>query len=243
MDQGLYISQMLIMNNQKILIDWTPKSGCTTVCKMVFKKLGILNEALNHSSWIHNYRGNIFYKKYGTVNKNELLNGKYNNFLILKFVRNPYSRAVSSYIHAMKTKLHNLVGSNNISFIHFLNLLKTNKRLMNEGHWRVQKLNYENDKSILNKKFIKIEDMNNELIKLKKSNNINFEYNFSSNHHIKKNEGFKKFVGGRKFNTYKNNIPNYRYFYNEKIIKFVEEIYKDDIKTYNYTYQEFLKDN
>ena len=63
----------------------------------------------------------------------------------------------------MKTNLHALVGSNNLSFIHFLNLLKNNKRLMNERHWRVQKLNYEDNKSVLNKKFIKIEDMNNEL--------------------------------------------------------------------------------
>ena len=61
----MYYHQMLNIPNKNILIDWTPKSGCTTVCKMIFKYLGILDEALKYSKWIHDYRMHKYYNKYG----------------------------------------------------------------------------------------------------------------------------------------------------------------------------------
>ena len=242
MSNELYISQILILQKLKILVDWTPKAGCTTICKMAFKKLGILNEALAHSNWIHNFRSDKFYKRYGVVKELELINGKFNDFQIIKFVRNPYSRAISSYIHAMKTpRLNKIVGSNDISFHHFLNLFK-NEIIEVEGHWRVQKIYYENNPK-LKIKYVKIEKLEQELINLKKNKIVDFEYGFSSNHHVKKNEDKTNFVGNMKFSKYKNEIPNYRYFYNDKIKKLVEEIYKEDILTYKYSYNDFLKEN
>ena len=242
----MYYHQMLNIPNKNILIDWTPKSGCTTVCKMIFKYLGILDEALKYSKWIHDYRMHKYYSKYGEIDKESLLHGKYSKYLIIKFVRNPYSRAVSSYIHAMKSiKLIELIGLDNISFIHFLTLIRNKNITVEEGHWRIQKLSYENDnnKKNLNIKYIKIENIKDELNILKKNNNIDLYYDFTSNHHIKKKDNINKFVGNIKFKNLNNKFPKYRYFYNDKIRKLVEEIYFNDIKTYNYSYDEFLKDN
>ena len=138
-----------------------------------------------------------------------------------------------------------LIGMDNISFIRFLTLLRNKKITLQEGHWRIQKLSYENDKNKknLNIKYIKIENIKDELNSLKKNNNINLDYNFTSSHHIKKQDNINKFVGNINFKDFNNKFPKYRYFYNDKIRKLVEEIYFNDIKTYNYSYDEFLKDN
>lgn len=39
----------------------------------------------------------------------------------------------------------------------------------------------------------------------------------------------------------KNTYPSYNTFYNSKTKKLVTEIYQEDITTYNYTFDEFLK--
>lgn len=73
------------------------------VCnEMVFFQLGLLNEALDYHHWVHNYRIDIYYKqKEYLANLNSVLSPDY---LRIKLVRSPYQRAVSSYIHAIRTR-------------------------------------------------------------------------------------------------------------------------------------------
>lgn len=238
------IDKMLIIynnnkSNTKFIIDWSPKAGCTTVCKIFFDYMDLLNQYLLKDEWIHNHRPD-FYKKYGKVNHRLLLNKKY---IKIKFVRNPYSRAISSYIHIMKTHLKKSIFNNiDMSFYDFL-LKISKKNIKNNIHYDLQINIFENNNIYNNNYIIKIENINQEIKNLNKIYNIQLSSNFTSNHHIFKNNDIIEDFSLIKFSEFKNNIPNYKSFYlnnNTKLL--VEKLYYKDLHTYNYSFIDFLNE-
>ena len=230
---------MLILPKNKLLIDWKEKSGCTTIVKMVFKYLGILNEALKYDDWIHKYRMNVYYNNYGKVNSFNIQKGEFKDFSKIKFVRNPYSRAVSSYLHVM----NNLTSYEKYNFrdISFHNFLIKIKDIKNPNvHWQKQSRRIEKFNKNFFDKIIKIENIEDEINDINIKYNLNFIYKKDGKHHTKKSDGIN-FVGNSIYSKIKNNIPEYIYFYNNKIKNLVEIIYFDDLKIYNYTFNEFTK--
>ena len=167
------------------------------------------------------------------VTDNIILDNKY---LKIKFVRNPYTRAISSYIHYVI-----FYNDNIISFFDFLNNLNNNSYKY-DIHYTSQHHLLEKQQKIYNE-IIKIENIHSEIERINKKYNINLEYNSVSNHHSIKKLDEKKYVGYIKYSNIKN-IPSYRYFYDDERIKqLVYDIYKIDINLYNYTFEEFLKLN
>lgn len=227
---------MLIVYNKsksdhKFIIDWSAKAGCTIICKIFFDYMDELEKALKHSYWIHNYRNKYYYNLHGIVKNENLLSDKY---IKIKFVRNPYSRAVSSYIHVMKTILIKNFNNEDMSFYTFLLNLK--KKYSNNIHYNLQMIKLENNYTFDH--IIKIENLEQEIKKLNKQYNINLNYNFTSTHHIKKIT--KKIdVSNVKFSQILE-IPSYNNFYNKKTKDLVDEIYEPDIIRYNYTFEEFV---
>lgn len=229
--------QMLIVynknkSNYKFIIDWTAKAGCTIICKIFFDYMGELDKALKYSPWIHNYRMKYYYAKYGRVYLYHLLS---NNFIKIKFVRNPYSRAVSSFIHVMKTHLKKNFNNEDMSFYTFLLNLKKN-RYPSNVHYNLQMIDSEKD--IFNH-IIKIENLEKEIKNLNRLYNLNLNYDFTSTHHTIK----KKINTNISYVKYSQilQIPTYSNFYDKKTKDLVDEIYKPDIIRYNYTFEEFLK--
>ncbi len=218
---------MLKCNNY--IIGWTPKAGCTVTCKIWFEYMGELNYAMNKHEWIHNSRP-YYYKKYGNVTNKHLISNKY---IKIKYVRNPYTRAVSSYIHSMKTGIKKkYLNDSNMSFHTFLLNLKNNKFKPNY-HYSYQITEFE-----LNHNFdevIKIEHLKRETTRLNKLYRLSLKNNFDSKHHVKKNHKETKFVGDTLFSEIKD-IPEYKYFYNDEIRRLVKELYNLDIVKYNYKY-------
>lgn len=221
--------------NDKFIIDWTPKAGCTIVCKMIFDKLNILNEALKFHYWIHIYREKKYYQKYGRVNKKMLFN---KNTIKIKFVRNPYDRAVSSYLHACDTIILKQVDKDDISFEVFLKLL-VKKKLPYNPHYNLQSFKIENNAGLVFDKIIKLEKLDKHLEELKQEYNLELENIFTS-HHRKTTNSKNYYIGNLNFNEIKKQIPTYNNFYNKKTKKLVEKIYGKDIKLYNYTFKEFM---
>ena len=222
------IKGILINNDKKIIIDWSAKSGCTNILTMFFKYINLYkNFFLEYPIYIYYERVN--YTRKNLISKEFLLNSKY---LKLKFVRNPYARAVSSYLH---------LSINNLSFYQFLLNLLNNKHEYNI-HYASQHHLLEKKQKIYNE-IIKIENIESEIERINKKYNINLEYESVSNHHSIKKLDEEKYVGYIKYSDIKN-IPSYRYFYDDERIKqLVYEIYKIDINLYNYTFEEFLKLN
>ena len=55
----------IVDEKSKLVMLWTPKAACTTACIMMFKHMGLLEDALKRSKWIHEYRTKFFYKEHG----------------------------------------------------------------------------------------------------------------------------------------------------------------------------------
>jgi len=81
---------------------WSYKAACTTVIKWVFQHNGLLEEALAYSSWVHKYRLQKYQKSDRYLARAyQLRSGKFD---VVKVVRDPLDRAVSSYLHAYHTR-------------------------------------------------------------------------------------------------------------------------------------------
>lgn len=90
---------------------WSAKAGCTFAVKWFFFQVGRLNEALSYDAWIHNYRDHFCgAKEYGE----EIEGICARETRVVKVVRNPYERAVSSYLMAVRA------GYENECLAHFL---------------------------------------------------------------------------------------------------------------------------
>lgn len=93
---------MAFVESANLAVMWSFKAACTTVIKWVFQHNGLLPEALAYSKWIHRYRLRVYQKDDRYLSRLQRLNDR--DFKIIKIVRDPLDRAVSSYIHAYLMK-------------------------------------------------------------------------------------------------------------------------------------------
>ncbi len=91
--------QPLVQPDLGLAVLFSAKAGCTFAVKWFFQQVGLLDAALAHSSWVHDYRIARFYMADSHRPEALLEPG----MKVIKFVRNPYERTVSSYIHAVRT--------------------------------------------------------------------------------------------------------------------------------------------
>ena len=84
-----------------LMLLFSPKAGCTSFTKWFFFQTGKLEEALEYGSWIHKYRTDILIRQEGYAAETlRLLQTRERP--IIKLVRNPYDRAVSSFLHTVR---------------------------------------------------------------------------------------------------------------------------------------------
>lgn len=78
------------------IVFWSQKSGCTTAVKWFFAQLGLLDEALAFSPWVHDYEAHVFRKRahYRRGVSHALRRGH----KAVKVVRDPMRRAASSFL-------------------------------------------------------------------------------------------------------------------------------------------------
>lgn len=80
---------------------FSPKAGCTSLTKWFFYHIGKLDEALKYNTWVHRYRTEVFTVRPDYDARSlRLLKGL--ELPVVKLVRNPYDRAVSSFMHVIK---------------------------------------------------------------------------------------------------------------------------------------------
>ena len=219
----LNYNKPLYHEKEDIMVLWQAKSGCTMVKKMFFHHEGILDEILKKHNWIHDFNYSEYYIK--TLNENTK---------IIQFVRCPFERAVSSYIHVNRTQLKKFFKKDNLTFREFIYNIKD---VTPNDHYGKQLTPYKYDKI----KIYKIEELNIE--ELNKKYNLNYKFHTSS-HYVKRTNLNNSFSGDKRWEDIKDFIPQkYTFFYDEEIKNIVEELYKDDLKTFNYSYEDFLNRN
>ena len=227
---------MKYLLNNKFIFSWTPKAGCTTVTKLVFGAMGILDEANAYGEWVHTYRSEVFSIKYRdwVATEKQLLDDNYKK---MKIVRNPYLRAVSSYLSANKKAVEHgyKVDGKYIdtSFFEFLNLYK-NKKLV-DMHWTPQ---YEEIESkFVYDEIIHIENLDNRIKEINKKYGLKLKIDSDSGHH-RTQTAARQFVGDMKYSKLMENndntFPSYETFYDEKIKELVYDLYRVDFGAYSY---------
>jgi hypothetical protein len=86
-----------------VVVCWSAKSGCTTVLKWFLAQTGLLDEALAYGDWIHVYRQDKLFNSMGYALQCEsLFKSSCHNTVIIKVIRDPASRAVSSFLHFLR---------------------------------------------------------------------------------------------------------------------------------------------
>ena len=217
-----------ISKEHKIQFSHIPKSGCQSIRHFIIK---INNDNPEMNIWFSDFKS-----KYVIGGTNTLPG--YSHY---SFVRNPYARLVSCYYNKIVgqhwTHFINYFGKTGIhrpSFEQFVDFISTNNLKINE-HWTRQVDLINN----LNTKIFKIEEkekINDEML-LKTGHS--FIYAKPIDHmNIRKDVG--SFVGntpGEELNKMfsEGMQPLVHNFYNEKILKIVYKLYKNDFESFNYS--------
>ncbi|HMT28402.1 MAG TPA: sulfotransferase family 2 domain-containing protein [Bacteroidia bacterium] len=223
----------------KLILDWSPKAGCTILTKMFFRQMGLLEEALEYNSWIHEYRMHVYSKNY-PITIDDL---KGNNYYKIKVVRNPFHRAVSSYIHTMKYEMmHAPVKKTlwrwnaNISFETFINYLSKIDLRTCDPHYSLQKKDYEYEIPGCFDEIISLKDIRDAFQNLNETRGTHFDLTgLTSSHHSKLNTQLNENVSGKKWSKLKDAIPDYKYFYTDNLIDQVYSLYADDFADYGFS--------
>jgi hypothetical protein len=86
----------LVSDILDVAVLWSAKAGCTFAVKWLFFQEGILEEALGYSPWPHLYRQQVYCARPAYSDKVRRIPAL--GPRAVKFVRNPFDRAVSSYL-------------------------------------------------------------------------------------------------------------------------------------------------
>jgi hypothetical protein len=170
-------------NENKICISFTPRGGCSVSFQQYLDLVGLLKDGLCYNPFIHVYRC-IFDKNISYININTLIEQQ---FTFVKFIMNPYIRAVS--IFRAQT-------SHNLSFREYLKQLINNKIDYFNGndYYHFHQQYIPGEEKIITK-YIKIDKKETLEIKLSNGELYNLDVNkYTSIHHGKKTD-YTEFCG------------------------------------------------
>lgn len=213
----------------KLCVTFSPRGGCSVAFQSYLQLLGLLEDALQYHSFIHMFRQQLFHPNVPVIPLPQL---KQNGYTFLKFIMNPYIRAVSIY---------RLIQSHNFSFRnHLKQLLKNQIGYYNDNdkyHFHLQYI--EGEEQWIHH-YIRIDKKETFTIRLQNGQDYTFDVSqYSSPHHGQKTS-FESFCGDTPRSIINEHLPSsYKCFYDEEIKSLVETFYHKDLKVYSYTFDDF----
>ena len=247
------IASNLVDNKRKILMAWTQKAACTTSVKTFMNHMGFA-EGVDYIGWVHDYRESEFWKRCG---EGTLCMYEDPSWYRFKVVRNPYDRAVSSYIHVMRfdaiptsyllEALPELGAKHDMTFRDFVKFMELRivaskeKKLVDGGHVRKQSYDLEyirwsEGKPSPFNRIVKVENFAADMELVNQEIGTNFTTGFGSIHYAKRSAD-GEFVGNTKWTDLADHIPkNYGYFYDDEIKERVMRVFHVDLLLYKYDF-------
>ena len=141
----------LIHPTARVIVIFSHKSACTSALVWFLHHLGHTKAAMDYHAWPHQYREEVYYHS-------QLYRRAYDldlaDFTLIRIVRDPWDRAVSSFRHALEwgyadTTIAKLlrrrdVASRGLAFAEFLELLERLDLTTCDEHFRIQRHPVEN---------------------------------------------------------------------------------------------------
>ena len=240
-------SHVAFVESANLAVMWSYKAACTTVIKWVFQQNGLLPEAMAYDSWVHKYRLRQYQKSERYLSRLKRLSS--GGFEVVKVVRDPLDRAVSSYIHAYrhgyddeavaKVVQRPLSRRQRFSFREFVTYLEQSDLLYCNPHHRVQVTPVERHVLFRTRpsKVIKIEQgLNASLSELERrlglpatdfTNPV-----FESDHHTVRTA--ESGLAADLVHIPRNAVPPAAMFYDRELASKVARLYAEDFRHYAY---------
>lgn len=223
-------------NSFPLVLFYTHKSGCTSLGKWFFFQIGLMKQENTYEVWknLHEYTSRTNYRKELNICITE------RKKTIYKLVRNPYKRAVSSFLQIVSYPylFEKFEGDYNkgLSFKNFL--YQVQKMGSDKGsidpHIDQQYIQGE-EKYIKN--FIYLEDFDNQIRQIEGRYGLLhsplIELTKSPHHFSNK----MKMEGQHAETVITSNSlvhPTYKSFYDEETLELVKKLYKKDFNAYSY---------
>lgn len=243
-------NSVLVDSERKILMEFSPKAGCTAAVIMFLNHMGFIQNEV-YSVWPHLFREEYFFKRCGHATPCQYESPDWYRF---KVVRNPYDRAVSSYIHMMKyPALRDMIvppeKREDLTFEQFLQMLTKMPPGRMQGllgaHAGYQSQPYErkfwrlrhNSTMRVFHHIVHSEDLDKDLEILNNATHGNFQKADKGIHLTHRKNDTNYFVGNVSWNVLLDHIPSdYGLFYNSHLKNLVTQIYMWDIEIYQYKF-------
>jgi len=246
-DTDRYPPRALASPSKKLVAYWTPKAGCSLMAKMFLIYIGNYD---NHLSPI--YQRDL-YTQQQLKNHNErqyLCNQNdsfYEDYVKIQMVRNPYDRAVASfikYLHIAKNRI-TLSFQSYLELILFGNsVIDPSEKTFIEHHFLPQYMTSKLDH------VIKMENITQDLYELHKKYDILLKYTAQEvepsyqtqfyNPEITHKCSCEQFRftdnGLQNMNSKQIGVPRYELFYNQYCKNMVGKIYAKDIEYFDYDF-------
>lgn len=242
-------ANILVDLNSNIALLWAAKSASLFSVKWFFAQKGLLDEALDFHPFVHNYRIKVY--RYTDEYRRSLsaFMKDPNDFTVIKIVRHPLKRTVSSYVHTNKfnyadkqiAKLldREINRKKRFSFREYIRYLGSVNIYKCNVHCRSQINPYELMNKIKVDRIIDLEQANIQLKKLEKEfslKNTDLNKLAESKHHTQRTDQ-NDFCGDKIFNFKKrglNYLPEAKYFYDDDLVNQVGTIYAEEFIRYEY---------
>lgn len=241
----------ILDSRNKLILIWSAKSGCTFAIKWMFAHMGLLEEVLEHHRWIHKFRGEKLYTSEAHKASVDDFISCPDSYRVIRIVRDPFKRAVSSYVHAARcgyedAKIATFVGrviskSSGYSFREFVSYLETIDLSACDPHHRLQHHPCERFLTPGSRFVIDLDQSMEALPKLERLLGLRqtdlHQFRESRHHTRAALQGNAEFSGDTPFNHLdkaRSLLPDYRRFYDGDLELRVYNLYADDFLKYGF---------
>lgn len=229
----------LVNDDKKFVVFWNAKAGCSAVKRWYLNSMGIDTKDVN----VHKFLNTPQF----AMNKNNYLveyKIKKENYYTFIVCRNPWKRIVSYYKNKkvmmghknktwpIDTRIRDF-NSENLSFRELVyHVYKTPDHFLEE-HLQSQMYGLGDVKF---DKVVRLENFNKDMTEV--CDFLKIENRDFRNTNKSPITEFDKLVCDLKPNEFKNNLPPYQMFYDDKLKKIVEKKFKRDIEFFNYRFED-----